>query len=168
LASTNRLAHHLFLTIDDVAGNTFAFCKPVAKTDGDRDSLLRTVVSGNPKFFLGTDSAPHPKTAKTVQNADKSAAAGVFTQPYATQTILDAFEFGVEKGILQDSEITVEKVENFLSKFGRAFYKVPDTTGEKITLKRESEPQKRSILTKGELEVVSFQPEKAYWSLSWS
>jgi dihydroorotase len=149
-----------------VVGNNFAFCKPVAKTDGDRDSLLKTLVSGNPKFFLGTDSAPHPRTAKIV-DAGKGAAAGVFTQPYATQTVLDALEFGVENKIILDSDVTLDKVTNFLSGFGRKFYKTLDSRNEKIILKREQEPQRREVLAKGGIEVVSFQPEKAYWSINW-
>jgi len=77
-------AHHLFLTIDDVVGNNAHFCKPVAKTDSDRTALLQTAVSGNAKFFLGTDSAPHTRAAKVNEaNFGKSCAAGVFTQPYA-------------------------------------------------------------------------------------
>jgi dihydroorotase len=160
-------AHHLYLTIDDVAGNNFAFCKPVAKTDDDRTSLLRTAISGDPKFFLGTDSAPHPRISK-IADAGKSAAAGVFTQPFATQTVLDALEFGVENNIINDKDIDVSNIKGFLSEFGRRFYKVPDYSGETITLKREHKIQERRILIKGDLEVVPFQPEKAYWAISWS
>ncbi|KAF2495585.1 Dihydroorotase homodimeric type [Lophium mytilinum] len=77
-------AHHLYITVDDWAGDPFCFCKPVAKTPEDRDALLRAAASGSPKFFLGTDSAPHAATAK--RGGDRIAA-GVFTQPYAAQLV---------------------------------------------------------------------------------
>ncbi|EIW69799.1 hypothetical protein TREMEDRAFT_73620 [Tremella mesenterica DSM 1558] len=57
-------AHHLFLTIDDVAPQPFHFCKPIAKEPVDRKALRDVVKSGNEKFFLGSDSAPHPLLAK--------------------------------------------------------------------------------------------------------
>jgi dihydroorotase len=44
-------AHHLYLTVQD-SYNPFAFCKPVPKTEKDRDALIRAVCSGDPKFFL--------------------------------------------------------------------------------------------------------------------
>lgn len=47
-------AHHLWLTIDDVCGDVFNFCKPVAKTAVDRIALVQTIVGGNKKFFFGT------------------------------------------------------------------------------------------------------------------
>ncbi|KAJ9625030.1 dihydroorotase [Taxawa tesnikishii (nom. ined.)] len=87
--------HHLFLIVDDWAGDPHCFCKPVAKLPSDRRALLRAAVSGNPKFFLGTDSAPHPATSK--RGGDK-VAAGVFTQPYAAAYFIDALEQAVEKG----------------------------------------------------------------------
>ena len=70
-------AHHLWITVDDVCGNAFNFCKPVAKTTVDRVALLRAVVSGNSKFFFGSDSAPHTLDAK---KSGKNAPAGCFTQ----------------------------------------------------------------------------------------
>lgn len=45
-------AHHLYLTSDDACCDPFAFCKPIPKKPTDRDALVKTVVSGNPKFFL--------------------------------------------------------------------------------------------------------------------
>jgi dihydroorotase len=158
-------AHHLFLTIDDVVGNNAHFCKPVAKLDSDRTALLQTAVSGNPKFFLGTDSAPHPKSAK-VGTFGKGCAAGVFTQPYATQTVLDALEAGVESGVIHDGDVTLAKLEAFLSGYGRAFYKVSDTTGERIVLSRGGDVVMES-LSKGDIEVVPFRAKEKTWSLAW-
>lgn len=88
-------AHHLFMTVDDWAGDPHCFCKPVAKLPSDRRALLRTAMSGNPKFFLGTDSAPHPAISK---RGDK-VAAGVYTQPFVVGYVLDALEMGIEMGV---------------------------------------------------------------------
>jgi dihydroorotase len=139
----------------------------VAKTPEDRDALLRAAVSGNSKFFLGTDSAPHPAVAKRGgKDGRGKAAAGVFTQPYATQTVLSALEEGIEQGIIRAADVTEEKLRNYLSGFGRAFYKVPDETGEKIILKRGEETV-RDMLSAGSLEVVPFRRGEKTWSLSW-
>lgn len=56
--------HHLVLSVDDWAGNSFNFCKPVAKYPVDRQSLRNIILQGHPRFFLGSDSAPHPKHLK--------------------------------------------------------------------------------------------------------
>ncbi|TID27527.1 homodimeric type dihydroorotase [Venturia nashicola] len=152
-------AHHLFLTVDDVVADPFCFCKPVAKTPEDRDALLRAAVSGNPKFFLGTDSAPHPAIAKRggADGRGKSAA-GVFTQPYATQTVLSAFEEGITQGVIKEEDVTAEKLEGFFSGFGRAFYKSADSSKEKIRFERKG-VSVDEILSLGELEVVPFRAD---------
>lgn len=139
----------------------------VAKTPADRNELLRTVVSGNAKFFLGTDSAPHPAIAKRggVDGKDK-AAAGVFTQPYATQTVLDALEEGIEQKVISENDVTKEKLEGFLSEFGRAFYRVPDETGEKIVLRRQADTIVGE-LSEGSLEVVPFRRGQKTWKVEW-
>ena len=178
-------AHHLFLTIDNVVADPFCFCKPgqshssplcmpheltitiVAKTPADRNELLRTVVSGHPKFFLGTDSAPHPAVAKRGGEGGKDkAAAGVFTQPYATQTVLDALEEGIEQKVISEGDVTNEKLEGFLSGFGRAFYRVADSTGERIVLKRKADVV-LGELTAGSLEVVPFRRGQKTWKVEW-
>jgi dihydroorotase len=139
----------------------------VAKTPADRNELLRTVVSGNPKFFLGTDSAPHPAIAKRggADGKDK-AAAGVFTQPYATQTVLDALEEGIEQKVISENDVTKEKLEGLLSRFGRAFYRVPDETGEKIVLRRQADTIVGE-LSAGLLEVVPFRRGQKTWKVEW-
>lgn len=129
--------------------------------------MLRTAVSGNPKFFLGTDSAPHPAVAKRGGADGKGkAAAGVFTQPYATQTVLSAFEEGITQGIIKEEDVTAEKLEGFFSGFGRAFYKTSDPSKERIKLERKEEVVVES-LSLGELEVVPFRAGKTTWSITW-
>ncbi|TIB94518.1 hypothetical protein E3Q18_04260 [Wallemia mellicola] len=56
--------HHLQLIVDDWAGQGFNFCKPVAKYWEDRNALRDVIREGHPRFFLGSDSAPHPRANK--------------------------------------------------------------------------------------------------------
>jgi dihydroorotase len=81
-------AHHLELTVDDWAGNSLNFCKPPAKKAGDREALRSVVAEGHPRFFLGSDSAPHPRSAKT----GAIAKAGIFTTPLLLPYLADSFE----------------------------------------------------------------------------
>lgn len=157
-------AHHLFLIVDDWAGDPHAFCKPVAKLPSDRRALLKTAVSGDPKFFFGTDSAPHPAETK---RADRFAA-GVFTQPHAVGYVIDALEQGVEMGVLKTEDVTAEKLEDFLSGFGRKFYAVGDESHERIVLSKPSQSVEDALRTEdGALEVVPFRRAKMTWGVSW-
>jgi dihydroorotase len=117
--------HHLFLTLNDVIGDKLEphhFCKPVAKRPEDRGVLIAAAISGTPKFFLGTDSAPHFRGVKECS----SGCAGVYTAPVAIPLLLELFEkHGVEN-----------KLENFCSVFGADFYGLPHNK-ETIALIRE-------------------------------
>ncbi|KAI9746295.1 MAG: hypothetical protein M1818_000006 [Claussenomyces sp. TS43310] len=156
-------AHHLSIVVDSWAGDPFCFCRPVAKTVADRNALLRAAVSGDPKFFFGSDSAPHPAAAK--RGGDKIAA-GIFTQPYATQNVFDALDQACEDGILKAEDVTQEALEGFLSKFGRAFYGIEDAKNETIMLRKADEKIK-DILQSQEVDVVPFRRGQKTWSLSW-
>ena len=106
--------HHLFLTLDDVVGGKLHphhFCKPVAKRPEDRAALREAAMSGNPKFFFGSDSAPHLRQDKECA----SGCAGVFTVPVALSLLVEFFErYG-----------TLNRLEDFCSSFGADFYGVP-------------------------------------------
>lgn len=157
-------AHHLFLIVDDWAGDPHCFCKPVAKLPSDRRALLQTAISGNPKFFLGTDSAPHPAITK---RADKYAA-GVFTQPYAVGLVVDALEQGVEAGVLRGEDIFEENLRGFLCDNGRNFYGVHDDRNEKIVLRKSGVTIEKSLITEdGSLEVVPFRRGQLTWAVEW-
>jgi len=83
--------HHLYITLDDVAGGLLQphlFCKPIAKRPEDRDALLNLALNANPKVMFGSDSAPHPKSAKEAPGC----AAGVFTAPIALPLLAQLFE----------------------------------------------------------------------------
>ena len=104
-------AHHLLLTLDDVIGanmNPHTFCKPVVKGPKDRDALQKAAFSGDKKFFFGSDSAPHLKTKKE----SGSAGGGIYSSPVAVPLMTELFE---KNGQL-------DKLENFMSVYGPAFY----------------------------------------------
>ncbi|KAF2734696.1 Dihydroorotase [Polyplosphaeria fusca] len=158
-------AHHLSLIIDDWAGDPYCFCKPVAKTPEDRDALLQAVTSSSGKFFLGTDSAPHDSRKK---RGEDKIAAGVFTQPYALGYVLDALGKGIERGVINEEDVTVEMLGGFLGSWGRKFYGVEDRRKERIVLKR-GEQSITEVLKKDSIsvEVVPFRRGEQTWSVTW-
>ena len=98
-----------------------AYCLPVAKRELHRLALRAAATLGNPKFFLGTDSAPHAVSAKE----SACGCAGIFNAPYALESYVEVFE---EEGAL-------DQFEGFASLHGPAFYRLPvnDAT---ITLRK--------------------------------
>ncbi|KAF8539804.1 hypothetical protein BDD12DRAFT_917264 [Trichophaea hybrida] len=157
-------AHHLYLTIDQWADNPHCFCKPVAKLPSDRQALLDAATSGDPRFFLGTDSAPHPKSAKIGSKSGKLAA-GVFTQPYAVQYVATAF----------DRLGKIDKLKAFVSEFGRTFYKTVEKGWEKaddlakdsVILEKEPGTVVVNEIGEGEGTVVPFMAGEKLWSVRW-
>lgn len=118
--------HHLLLTLDDIIGGTLSphhFCKPVPKRPEDRAALRRAATSGNPKFFLGTDSAPHLKHVKECAEG----AAGIFSAPVALPLLAEIFE----------AERALDALERFTAEFGAKFYDLPLNEGT-IALVQES------------------------------
>lgn len=161
-------AHHLFLIIDDWANDPFNYCKPVAKLPTDRLALVRTAASGNPKFFLGTDSAPHALSSKRGgSDGLGKCAAGVFTQPYATQLVLEAFENGMEREVLQPKDLGRDVLRGFLGEFGRRFYGEP-ASKEQIRIKAGQERVMQALsFGKGEQMIVPFRRKEPVYSLEW-
>lgn len=120
--------HHLILTLGDVVGTRIRphnFCMPVAKRPEDRAALNEIVKRGHPSFFSGTDSAPHAKVDKECD----CGAAGIFNSGYHMQFLATHFE---REGML-------DRLEDFTSRFGADFYRVPRNR-EEITLVREPTP----------------------------
>lgn len=99
------------------------YCLPILKTEPDRKELLEAATSGDSRFFLGTDSAPHAQSAK--ENA--CGCAGCFTSYAALELYATAFE-SVDK---------LDKLADFAARFGADFYGLPYNTGE-VVLKRHS------------------------------
>ena len=98
------------------------YCLPVLKTEGDRRTLLDVISSGDPRFFLGTDSAPHARHTKEAA----CGCAGIFSAHAGIELYAEAFE---HIGALP-------KLEGFASDFGADFYGLPRNL-EKITLIKE-------------------------------
>ena len=98
------------------------YCLPIAKRETHRRALRLAAISGDPKFFLGTDSAPHP-----VHDKEKDCGcAGIFSAPAALEIYASVF----------DEENALGQLEAFASLNGPAFYGLPPNE-ERITLKRE-------------------------------
>lgn len=119
-------AHHLLLNRNALFQGGIRphhYCLPVLKREIHRQALLDAATSGNPKFFLGTDSAPHAQTNK--ENA--CGCAGIFTAHAAIELYATAFE---QAGALN-------KLEAFTSFHGADFYQLPRNK-DSITLKKES------------------------------
>jgi dihydroorotase len=118
-------AHHLLMNRNALFQGGIRphhYCLPVLKREEHREALVEAVVSGNPKFFLGTDSAPHARKAKEAA----CGCAGIYTAHAAIELYATAFE---EAGAL-------DKLEGFASVFGARFYGLP-VSSERITLVRE-------------------------------
>jgi len=98
-----------------------AYCLPVVKREEHRLAVRKAAVSGSPKFFLGTDTAPHAREAKE----SACGCAGIFNAPYALESYLTVFEEG---GAL-------DRFEGFASEHGAQFYGLPLNDGS-ITLER--------------------------------
>ncbi|KAI7821466.1 hypothetical protein BX661DRAFT_194626 [Kickxella alabastrina] len=111
-------AHHLFIIIDDWAGHPHHFCKPVAKFPHDRDALRERPSA----LFPWLDSAPHPRSAKQGEKP----AAGVFTTPILIPLMATLF----------DKMECLDKLEGFISTYGRQFYGLPEPIDGTITLVR--------------------------------
>ena len=98
------------------------YCLPVLKRETHRQALVQAATSGNPKFFLGTDSAPHPAQLK--ENA--CGCAGCYTALTALELYAEAF----------DAAGALDKLEGFASFFGADFYGLPRNNG-RVTLRKE-------------------------------
>jgi len=126
-----------------------AYCLPVAKRETHRLALRKAATSGSPKFFLGTDSAPHARDDKE----SACGCAGIFNAPYALESYLAVFE---EEGAL-------EHFEAFASLNGPAFYGLP-VNEERVTLMR-TQTQVPELLEAGGTEIVPFHAGK---TLEWA
>jgi dihydroorotase len=118
-------AHHLLLNRNALflgGIRPHHYCLPVLKREMHREALVEAATSGNPKFFLGTDSAPHARNTKEAA----CGCAGIYTAHAALELYAAAFE---EAGAL-------DKLEDFASVFGAQFYGLPLNEA-KVTLLRE-------------------------------
>lgn len=99
------------------------YCLPILKREKHRLALIQVATSGNPKFFLGTDSAPHARNTKE----QSCGCAGCYSALHAMELYAEAFE----------SVDALNKLEAFASFYGPDFYQLPRNT-EKITLAKQT------------------------------
>lgn len=125
-----------------------AYCLPVAKRERHRLALRRAATGGNPKFFLGTDTAPHATSAKE----SACGCAGIFSAPHAIESYAAVFE----------AEDALDRLEAFASENGPRFYGLP-LNEERVLLDRASQ-QVPDVLDLPAAPVVPFHAGE---SLGW-
>ncbi|WP_323121452.1 dihydroorotase [Burkholderia alba] len=127
------------------------YCLPVLKRETHRVALVEAATSGNPRFFLGTDSAPHAKDAKETA----CGCAGCYTALHALELYAEAF----------DQAGALDRLEGFASFFGADFYGLP-RSAESVTLRRETWALPREIYA-GDTPVVPLRGgEPIGWRLA--
>ena len=118
--------HHLLMNRNDLFKGGIRphhYCLPILKREEHRLALVKAATSGSPKFFLGTDSAPHAKNAKETS----CGCAGMYTAHAAIELYTEAFE----------AANALDRLEGFASFYGADFYGLPRNT-EQVTLTKES------------------------------
>lgn len=118
--------HHMLLNRNHLLVNGIHphyYCLPVVKSEKDQEALIAAATSQNPKFFLGTDSAPHSQSSKE----SACGTAGIYTAHAALELCAEIFE----------KAKALDKLESFVSFHGADFYHLPRNT-HRITLKKES------------------------------
>lgn len=147
--------HHLVINRNHILAGGIRphyYCLPVAKREAHRLALRAAAVSGDARFFLGTDSAPHPDAAKEAA----CGCAGCFTAPNALAILAHVFE---EEGAL-------DRLEGFACRHGPAFYGLPVNEGT-ITLERRDTPARwPARIATGDGPVTVFDPGfEVFWQV---
>ncbi|NOX09588.1 MAG: dihydroorotase [Gammaproteobacteria bacterium] len=126
------------------------YCLPILKRETHRQALLDIVTSRHPRFFAGTDSAPHSR----INKESACGCAGIYSAHAAIELYAEAFE----------NINALDKLEGFLSFYGADFYRLPRNSGE-ITLYKEDWEAPASYPVDGE-EIIPFRAgEKIRWKL---
>jgi len=147
-------AHHLLLNRNAMFTGGIrphAYCLPVLKREVHRAALVRAATGGNPKFFLGTDSAPHGKRTKEAA----CGCAGIYTAHSALELYAEVFE----------AAGALDRLEAFASFHGADFYRLPRNTG-KVTLVRESWTVPHQLSFGDDVLVPMRAGEKLAWKLA--
>ncbi len=127
------------------------YCLPVLKRETHRLALLKAATSGNPRFFLGTDSAPHPRGAKE----QDCGCAGCYTARHAMALYATAFE----------SVGRLDRLEAFASLHGPAFYGLKPNSGS-LTLERVADPIPQELPLGDDVVVPLAAGESLQWRIS--
>jgi dihydroorotase len=146
-------AHHLLMNRNDMFKGGIQphhYCLPILKREEHRLALVKVATSGNAKFFLGTDSAPHAKHTKEAA----CGCAGMYTARTAIELYAEAFE----------AAKALDKLEGFASFYGADFYGLPRNT-EKITLVKESWKVPGSLPYEGDVLVPLRAEQMVHWRM---
>lgn len=146
-------AHHLLYNRNHMLAGGIRphyYCLPILKRGTHQQALINAATSGNPKFFLGTDSAPHTKDKKEAA----CGCAGSYTAYAAIELYAEAF----------DNAGALDKLEGFASHFGPDFYQLPRNT-DKITLLKQEWQAPESLLMGGEALIPLRAGEMLRWQL---
>ncbi|MBT8416078.1 MAG: dihydroorotase, partial [Silicimonas sp.] len=128
------------------------YCLPILKRGTHRPRLVEAATSGNPRFFLGTDSAPHPVDRKEAE----CCAAGCFTAPVALSCLAEVF----------DAAGALDRLEAFTSLNGPAFYGLPPNDAT-ITLEKGDPIDTPASVETGAGPVTVFDPGRAlHWRVT--
>jgi len=147
-------AHHLLMNRNALFMGGIRphhYCLPVLKREEHREALVEAATSGNPKFFLGTDSAPHARDAKEAA----CGCAGIYTAHAALELYAIAFE----------EAHALDKLEAFASEHGAAFYGLPQNRGS-VTLVRSDWTVPETLPFGGEPLVPLRAGETIPWKLA--
>jgi len=146
-------AHHLLYNRNHMLAGGIRphyYCLPILKRGTHQQALIAAATSGNPKFFLGTDSAPHAKDKKEAA----CGCAGSYTAYAAIELYAEAF----------DDAGALDKLEAFASHFGADFYQLPRNTA-KITLIKQEWKAPESLLMGGDALIPLRAGETLRWQL---
>jgi dihydroorotase len=146
-------AHHLLYNRNAIFAGGLRphwYCLPVLKRETHRQALIEAATGGDPRFFLGTDSAPHAQRLKE----HAAACAGCYTAPHALELYAAAFE----------SAGALDRLEGFASRHGPAFYHLPVNRGT-VTLRRDPWRIPESLPFPGDAIVPLAAGETLAWRL---
>jgi dihydroorotase len=129
------------------------YCLPILKRETHRKVLLKAAISGNPKFFLGTDTAPH----LTQDKESDCGCAGVFNATYCLSILAQLF----------DNENSLNNLEKFISRNGANHYNLK-TNNEKVLIVKSNETLSfREYLHIGNQKIKIFKPDfPVFWTIS--
>jgi dihydroorotase len=146
-------AHHLLYNRNHMLAGGIRphyYCLPILKRNTHQEALIKAATSGNPKFFLGTDSAPHAQNKKETA----CGCAGAYTAYAAIELYAEAFE----------SAGALDKLEGFASHFGPDFYQLPRNK-DKITLIKKAWQAPDSLTMGDQLLIPLRAGETLRWQL---
>jgi dihydroorotase len=152
VAATITVHHLLYNRNDMLAGGIrpHYYCLPILKRNSHQQALIDAAISGDPGFFLGTDSAPHTRHAKETA----CGCAGVYSAPAAIELYAEVF----------DQAGALEKLEGFASHFGPDFYQLPRNR-DSLQLVREDWAMPETLPFAGEQVVPIAAGQQLRWRL---